>query len=178
MKTDLVRIQKIAKEKEDENWKFRTFLKCYEGKKIDSIVHRLFKKISDEIDCTTCGNCCKRIQPVLKDKDITKLSESLKIDPKKFKDKYVGNDEDGDRVLKQIPCSFLNDNKCTQYEYRPLDCVSYPHLHKKDFVYRLIGVINNYSVCPIVFNVYEELKSILKSDFEEYKDNYDEFDFF
>ena len=62
METDLVRIQKIAKEKEDENWYFRTFLKGYEGKNLDSIVHRLFKKISDEIDCTTCGNCCKKIQ--------------------------------------------------------------------------------------------------------------------
>lgn len=38
------------------------------------------------------------------------------------------------------------------------NCISYPHLHKKDFTSRLIGVIENCSVCPIVFNVYERLK--------------------
>ena len=42
--------------------------------------------------------------------------------------------------------------------YRPKDCVSYPYLLKKDFTSRLMGVIGNCSVCPIVFNVYELLK--------------------
>ena len=177
MVTELSSIKKIAKEKEDENWSFRTFLKGYANKNLDTIVHRLFKKISDQVDCAACGNCCREIQPILKDHDINKLSESLNIPVEQFETIFVGADEDGKRVLKQIPCPFLVDNKCTHYESRPSDCVSYPHLHKKDFVFRLIGVVNNYSVCPIVFNVYEELKSEVISDYEEFKEIYDEFEF-
>ena len=32
---------------------------------------------------------------------------------------------------------------------------------EEEFVFRLIGVIENYEVCPIVFNVYEQLKDEL-----------------
>ena len=177
METDLESIKKIAKEKEDENWSFRTFLKGFD-KNLDSIVHRLFKEISDHVDCTACGNCCREIQPILKDNDIIELSKALNIPIEQFESRFVGKDDDGDKVLKQNPCPFLQGNKCTQYESRPSDCISYPHLQKKHFASRLIGVINNYSVCPIVFNVYEELKRNLMSEYEEFKEIYDdEFDF-
>jgi hypothetical protein len=42
-----------------------------------------------------------------------------------------------------------------------LDCRSYPHLHKKDFAHRVIKVIDNCSICPIAFNVFERLKAEL-----------------
>ncbi|MBN1676299.1 MAG: hypothetical protein JXR37_34970 [Kiritimatiellae bacterium] len=42
-----------------------------------------------------------------------------------------------------------------------IDCRSYPHLHKKPFVARLTQAYSNCSVCPIVYNVYEELKKRL-----------------
>ena len=74
--------------------------------------------------------------------------------------------------------SFLNDNKCTQYDSRPVNCALYPHLHKKDFVFRLIGVVNNYSICPIVFNVYEALKNKLKSEFIDFQEEFDEFGYY
>jgi len=44
---------------------------------------------------------------------------------------------------------------------RPRACRSYPHLHKDHFRSRLIGVSGNYSIRPIVFNVYERLKADL-----------------
>jgi hypothetical protein len=59
----------MAPKKENENWKFRTFIKGYENtEKLDSIVHRLNKEISSKIDCTTCANCCKAIQPTFTQK--------------------------------------------------------------------------------------------------------------
>jgi len=175
MEADLIKIENLAKEREVENWSFRTFLKGYYFKNLDTIVHKLFKQVSEQIDCTACGNCCKIIQPILKKKDIDKFSKSLNITPDQFIIKYVDKDEEGDNILNRLPCPFLNDNKCTQYDSRPVDCVSYPHLHKKDFVFRLIGVVNNYSICPIVFNVYEALKTKLKSDFTDFQEEFDEF---
>ncbi|CAB1081206.1 hypothetical protein D1AOALGA4SA_8862 [Olavius algarvensis Delta 1 endosymbiont] len=168
METDLIKIKNLTKEKADENWIFRTFLKGYDNENLDSIVHKLFKQVSEAIDCTSCGNCCKEIQPILKKIDINKLSKSLHITPDQFITNYVNKDEDGDSRLYKLPCPFLKGNKCTEYESRPAACISYPHLDKKDFFFRLIGVVNNYSICPIVFNVYEGLKSELNSEFIDF----------
>lgn len=35
-------------------------------------------------------------------------------------------------------------------------------MYKEDFVFRLYGVLDNYAICPIVFNVYERLKDELQ----------------
>jgi Fe-S-cluster containining protein len=75
-----------------------------------------------------------------------------------FKIEFIEKNEDGDMHFKSLPCPFLLDKKCSVYDSRPDDCKSYPHLHKKDFLSRLFGVIDNYSNCPIVFNVFEDLK--------------------
>ena len=177
METDLITIKNLSKVREDENWHFRTFLKNYDIKHLDSIVHEIFKQVSEAIDCASCGNCCKEMHPILKKKDIYKLSKSLNITPDQFIAEYVNKDEDGERILSQLPCPFLKDNKCTQYDSRPADCASYPHVHKKDFVFRLIGVVNNYSICPIVFNVYEVLKSKFKAEFIDFQEDFGDFEY-
>ena len=166
MEINLKKISKISKIKEQENWKYRTFLKGYDisCEELDSIVHELFSTVSAEVDCTACGNCCKKISPVLNKNDIHRLSEILGISIEQFQDQYLKKDEDGEYVFNELPCSFLEKNICTQYEYRPTDCRSYPHLHKEDFVFRLFGVIENYSICPIVFNVYELLKERISDE--------------
>ncbi|MFQ5576558.1 MAG: YkgJ family cysteine cluster protein [Anaerolineae bacterium] len=78
-----------------------------------------------------------------------------------FEQDYLTLKEDNasKRVCKGVPCPFLKDDLCSNYECRPTDCRSYPHLHKDGFVSRLWGVVANYSICPIVFNVYERLKA-------------------
>ncbi len=172
MEKDLIKIQDLAKERESENWEFRTFLKGYAGKNLDSMVHTLFRLFSESIDCTTCGNCCKDIKPVLGKNDIKALSEALCISPTRFKKEYMQKDKEGENVFKSLPCPFLSDNKCLHYEARPADCKSFPHIHKKHFTSRLIGVVQNYSICPIIFNVYEELKDSFKNDFLLFQDIY------
>ena len=166
MKTDLKEIARIAKSKENENWKFRSFLKGFdiEIEELDSIVHELFDYVSSEIDCTECANCCKEMRPLLKENDIKKLSENIGISTVEFKKQFLKKTDEGDFTFSGLPCTFLENNICNQYKSRPIDCRSYPHLHKKDFVFRLIGVIDNYSICPIVFNVYELLKERIREE--------------
>ncbi|MFO8019271.1 MAG: hypothetical protein R6U96_11590 [Promethearchaeia archaeon] len=61
-------------------------------------------------------------------------------------------------IFKERPCPFLKDNRCQIHEVCPKECRAYPYLHKSGFTCRLLGVVENYSICPIVFNVYEALK--------------------
>ncbi len=174
MNTDLKEIEKIAEEKEDENWEFRSFLKSYdiEIEELDSIVQNLYKKVAEEIDCTKCANCCKKITPTLSQDDVYQLSQGTGFSTKQIKADFLKKDEDGDYVFRKTPCPFLQENLCTQYNFRPKTCRSFPHLHKAEFVFRLIQVINNYSICPIAFNVYEQLKFQLYQEFKSFTDLY------
>ena len=156
METDLNKIRKLSKEREDENWEFRSFLKGCDisEEKIDLIVHELYQKVSSEIDCRTCANCCREVQPVLDQKDIGRFSKCLGISVAQFKHQYLVKDEEpGKFVFNKKPCPFLKDNLCSHYTCRPKDCKSYPHLNKSGFIFRLINMVGNCSICPIVFSM-------------------------
>lgn len=170
--TDLQLIKKLAGEREDENWRLRATLKGFKIEELDTIIHRLYTDVSSQIDCQTCGNCCRVMHPILKKDDIVRLSSHLSMSQDAFEDEYLIKDQDGDIIFRTMPCPFLSQNSCSVYQSRPNDCKSYPHLHKKEIVFRLMGVVSNYSICPIVFNVYEQLKDELRDNYA--KDNYDD----
>ncbi len=160
--TNLQLIASLAKEREEENYHFRSFLKRNDDKKTDKTVHRFNEEISAKIDCTRCGNCCRSLMINLEKSDSQRLSEHLNISEDDFEKNYTETSEEGTTIFNTIPCHFLSDNKCTVYEARPATCSEFPHLHKPGFVFRLFSVIDNYGRCPIVFNVVEELKKSLK----------------
>jgi hypothetical protein len=170
IETDLKRIEQLAEENEDENWAFRSFLKQLDlGRKdLDAIVHRINDEVSAQIDCTACGNCCKQIRPVLDMADVSAFADGLNIPVSEIQVNHLElhPERPSHYYFNALPCPFLSDNRCTNYDHRPQDCRSYPHLHKDDFLFRLMGVIGNYAVCPIVFNVYERLKEELWDDQE------------
>jgi len=174
--TDIIEIEKIAAEREDENWRFRSFIKDFdiEIEELDAIVHRLYDEVIPQINCQACGNCCRVIHPILKQSDIKSLASHLAVSKDEFERQYLIKDEEDDLTFRINPCPFLSDNSCSVYKNRPDDCRSYPHLHKKEFVFRLIGVVSNCSVCPIIFNVYELLKDELQvKDDDSFFDDYE-----
>lgn len=159
--TDLDKIKYYSEKNDNRNYKFRSFLKSVDKdvSEIDAIVHDILKDIVKQIDCTACANCCKKMGALVTKDDMHRISRGLKISEDELINKYLEFDkEENEYCINKKPCPFLQDNKCTIYEIRPEECQSFPHLHKDEFVFRMSGVISNCSVCPIVFNVYEELK--------------------
>jgi len=160
MESNLKRIKNIATKKENENWKFRSFIKAHASTdKLDALTHKLNKEVSLKIDCTTCANCCKTIQPTFTQADIIKIANHFNVTPSQFIEQYLVPDDFGDGFSPKVsPCPFLKNNKCSIYEYQPDSCRSYPHLHKNDIAQRTTTIIANYEICPIVFNVFERMK--------------------
>jgi uncharacterized protein len=154
----------LAREKEDENWRFRQFLKLrckLHSTQLDQHVFDLTRRIWAEIDCTTCANCCKTVRPTLSNEDVRRLSQRLAIDPEQLIDTYLEPNEhgaDNPWRTRTMPCPFLKDNHCTVYEDRPADCHGYPYLDERDFAFRTIAMIERTFTCPIVYEVMEALK--------------------
>ena len=158
LETNLLKIKHLASIRENENFRFRVFLKGKDGDRIDRIVHRLHKEITGQIDCTLCGNCCIELQPELHQDDIEVLADLENITSEQYKDDYCEIDEYNDIYLKALPCRYLDEKKCSIYDKRPKECIGFPNTHKKWFLSRLLGMINFYELCPIVFNLMEKLK--------------------
>lgn len=162
IETDLKKIARLAEQNTDENISFRSFLKSQDAEKIDRIVHKLHGDISSQIDCRECGNCCKVYETSITDADIEKMAGIKAMTKEDFISRYVKKDSfDNTLYLKDTPCIFLDGKVCSIYADRPQECRSYPHTHKKGFISRTLGVIENYETCPIVFNLYESLKAQL-----------------
>lgn len=162
IETDLDRIKQLAEIREDKNWEFRSYLKAssLSSKRLDAIVHELYAQVAAAIDCRTCANCCRVITPTPTLEEIKTLAAVLQIAEEQFRTQYLSqNGEKAGRLLR--PCPLLKGNECSVYSHRPQECAAYPYLLRDDFRTRLFGVLDNYAICPIVFNVYEQLKEQL-----------------
>jgi len=154
-------MQAVLPAKTIENIFFKKHLRGISSARVDDLIHHLYQQVSQQIDCTTCANCCIKLEPGIDTDEITALAECLKLEPEKFKQHHVGFDGTT-AFLKTKPCLFLKEYKCNVYELRPRACSGYPHLDEKDMKYKS-SLWANYSICPIVFNVVEALK--VKLDF-------------
>lgn len=160
--TDLTLIANNAEVNDIENRAFRTYIKSHNKQQIiDTAVQKLNTEISQQIDCTTCGNCCNSLMINVTDAECKVVSSKLNMDANAFNKKYIETSTEGAMVINTIPCHFLHEKKCSIYEQRFDDCRAFPHLHKPDFYTRVGGTLMYYGICPIIYNVIEQLKVVL-----------------
>lgn len=164
MEHDLIQIRSLAEVKEEENYRFRAFLKnkCrLEPEQIDERVFAATRRVWAGIDCTQCANCCKEVRPTFSEEEVGRLARRFEISREQFIERYLVRSEpldDNPWITRATPCPFLKENCCSVYEDRPADCSGYPYLYKEDFVSRTLGMIGRTFTCPIVYGVMEELK--------------------
>jgi Fe-S-cluster containining protein len=159
-------IQRYARHNEAEDYRFRVFLKLrlkLTTEETDEIARQTTDEVWKQIDCTQCAHCCRTLQVVVDGNDVDRLAARFGMTSRQFSRRYVAVDDDRTRYFAASPCPFLGeDNRCTVYEDRPKACRDFPYMHEKHFVGRSLMMISNTSVCPIVFNVWQRLKSKLK----------------
>lgn len=159
MEEQLKLLPKLAKEKEKENKRYLQLLKKKPPKQLDFVMQELHDKTFSKIDCLDCANCCKTTGPLFTQKDIDRISKSLRMKPSEFEGMYLRIDEDNDWVLKTVPCAFLGeDNKCSIYDVRPKACAEFPHTDRKKFHQINYLTMNNLPVCPAVYEIVEKMK--------------------
>lgn len=162
LEKDPEKVRQLAAGKMDEHLRLRAFLKwgAVPASLVDRLFHRLGAEVAAEIDCASCGSCCRQLSPVLLPKDVERLARRLRVPNPQLRASLLRKEDDR-FVFARLPCPLLEGTRCSCYTDRPKDCRSYPHLHKKDMTSRLLGVIENAAICPIVFGVLERLKAEL-----------------
>src|ERR1700681_3347094 len=86
---DLSRIQQLSQEHDDENWKFRSWLKQYAPDDIDGLVRTLSQKYFALIDCTQCANCCRSLHVEFKRSELHAIAKTLGQSIEAFQKKYM-----------------------------------------------------------------------------------------
>ncbi len=155
--SDLKYIEQIAKEKQAENISFQAYLKVQDSKKIDKIVHRLYEEVESQIDCRDCGNCCQNLRPIASHKELSQFIAEENIESLMY--------------AESIQCMHHKDKVCTDYLNRPEECRLFPYLDEDYFITKTYSAIQNYRICPHVYNVYEGLKTELNWQYKPTSDN-------
>src|ERR1700733_643988 len=152
---DLSRIQQLSQERDEENWKFRSWLKQHAPDDIDGLVKDLSQKYFALIVCKECANCCRSLHVEFEKSELHTIAKTLGQSIEAFQKQSMSEGS------VNPPCPMLNGTLCSIYDDRPGVCRSFPHLEQPHFTSRLIGVIDNVAICPISFNALEELKVTL-----------------
>ena len=63
LQTNIEKIRYYGEKNSKRNWNFRAFLKSVDlsVEELDQIVHSINDKVTAEIDCTACANCCREL---------------------------------------------------------------------------------------------------------------------
>ncbi|WP_340066060.1 YkgJ family cysteine cluster protein [Ascidiimonas aurantiaca] len=163
MNKNLELLPQLAKDKYKENKKYFTRLRKKPPKNLDRTMQELHEEEFSQTDCLQCANCCKTTGPLFTEADIQRIAKFLKLKPQVFEDRYLKVDEDRDKVLKQLPCTFLDsDNYCMIYEVRPKACREFPHTDRKKFHQITNLTLKNTAICPAAYSIVEKMKEQVK----------------
>jgi Fe-S-cluster containining protein len=150
---------------EDANCRFRTFLKIHaEGDELDAQFLALHKELFANYDCCKCNNCCRAFDISLDGDEAKRIAAFLGMTESDFAAKYLTNaDPEDDKPSKFAtkPCPFLGgDGRCAIQECKPDVCTGFPYTDKPNRLSSMWGVIDNTAICPVVFEILEEIKGI------------------
>jgi uncharacterized protein len=163
--TSLPLIRRYSRHNEAEDDRFATFLKHHlplSDRELDTLVRETADAVCEGIDCLSCGNCCHSPRIGIDSKDIARLAKRLTLTQKEFEHKYLVR-EGGEPWIAGGPCPFLGEgNVCQVYEDRPQACQDFPYIRSENFRSRTYTTLAYLDSCPIVFNTWQRLKTIVK----------------
>lgn len=155
----MIKMKEISEEKINENYRFRTYLKSHADEKtLDEQFKKLHNKYFKTFDCRKCRKCCQVLGISMNEYELNAICKYYHLDSYKLKNNVL-KEYYGEYIAK--PCPFLNkDNSCQIKECLPESCQDYPYTNKEERLFSLLTVVNNSKVCPVVYQILEDLKEM------------------
>ena len=133
---------------------------------LDTIAAKIDATVWQEVECLSCGNCCKTMTPTFKKADVLRIAAHLNMTPQEFRNKWLTLDDEGkDWINKKQPCQFLDmkTNMCSIYEVRPADCAGFPYLKKRKMIDYIHVHQQNVEYCPATVRMVEKMKELINN---------------
>ena len=145
---------------EDENLRFRTFLKIHANPdELDQQFLTLHRELFAGYDCCQCGNCCRRYSTILSEEEIDVISAYLGMTRQIFLEDCLIRSQDGLEL--PAPCRFLDmGGRCRLQDCKPEECRGFPYTDRPDRRASLYSVLSAAEVCPVAFEILERLKGL------------------
>lgn len=157
------KVRFMAKKKQNENARFRTYLKMHaDEKELDEQFLKLHNELFEGYDCNRCHNCCKMFYGNIPEEDVQKDAEYLKMSKEQFADLFLQKDKTPEGfVTMHMPCDFLQeDGNCRLGDCRPENCKKYPYTNQPERLASLLSVLSAVEVCPVAYEIFERLKEV------------------
>jgi len=152
-----------AQKLEEQNYKFRTFLKNRaDDEELDAQFLLLHKELFTGYDCCKCANCCKMYRITLDNDEVRRIAVFIGSTENDFIAEYLviaKPDDEKPYKIKETPCPFLfEDGRCRIQDCKPDVCTGFPFTDQPDRLSSMYGIIEHAEVCPVVFEILERLK--------------------
>lgn len=144
----------------EKNYRFRKYLKTHAD---ENLLDEQFKELHNALfavyDCRKCRNCCKSYSVFFEnEEEVRTASDYLGISVEQLKADYLKESFESYEG-KQHPCAFLNDDmSCVLSDSKPESCKKFPYTDQPNRMGSLIGILEFAEVCPVVFEIVEQLK--------------------
>ncbi len=127
-------IVKRAKSKENQNLRFRSWLKWHVSEKeLDEAFRELHEELFANYNCCQCGNCCRMYRTTVEPSEMERIAEALGITVEELKEKYLLHEND-------------------------IDAFPAPYTDRPDRMHSLYAVMEYAGMCPVVYEIVERLK--------------------
>ena len=150
----------MANRKEWENLRFRSYLKMHaDDKELDKQFKELHEKYFKIYNCKDCRNCCEKLNTSMTGEELDTICTKLNLDKEELISNELKINTSGKYSFKCNRCKFLDDdNNCLAENCLPESCRDYPYTNRSERLFSLYGIIGNASICPVVYEILEELK--------------------
>ena len=146
-------IVKRAKSKENQNLRFRSWLKWHVSEKeLDEAFRELHEEIG-VLDNVHIAEMLTTVEP----SEMERIAEALGITVEELKEKYLLHENDIDTF--PAPCPMLQeDGTCRIQDVKPEECCAFPYTDRPDRMHSLYAVMEYAGMCPVVYEIVERLK--------------------
>jgi len=109
--------------------------------------------IKNYSDCSICGICCKDQVLTINRQDANRISRKLGIERGDFYEEYTHYNDKTKETVMNMPCPFIENNRCKIYDFRPKICENYPLFIMDDGTV----IINDIELCAKATHFNESL---------------------
>lgn len=94
--------------------------------------------------CEMCGKCCYQSVIVVRDSDLERMADNLKMPIREFITTYLYREKGRWYIKKTNPCVFLDEDKrCSIHEARPEVCRDFPYTVSKLMSRIYLGLLSD-----------------------------------